>query len=91
MYVTAILDDEQAGKLTYIQQQTNQGVEEIISKALDLYYEKVKSEAATLAMQSSPSSDKTPLEIFQELGLVGCIKDVDPDLSTNDQLQSNNR
>ena len=88
MHVATNLNDEQATKLTYIQQQTNQDVAEIVSQAIELYYEKIKPD-------ENPNSDKEPasedqeqsssgknlLEAFQELGLVGYIKDGDPNLS----------
>lgn len=43
MYVSENLDDEQAAKLIYIQQQTNQEVAEIIGQALELYYQEIYS------------------------------------------------
>lgn len=86
MHVATSLTDEQATKLTYIQQQTNQNVAEIVSQAIELYYEKIKpTENLKSASedQGHSSSGKNLLKVFQESGLVGCIKDGDPDLSTN--------
>jgi hypothetical protein len=78
MHIATDFDDEQAEKLTYIQQQTNQGIAEILSKAVDLYYQKIQP-----SQQLPLTPRKSPLEIFKELNLVGCIKDADPDLSVN--------
>lgn len=78
MHVATDFDDEQAGKLTYIQQQTNQEIAEILSAAVDLYYQKLHS-----SEQASSTAQQSPLDIFQELGLVGCIKDADANLSSD--------
>ena len=53
MHVATNLNDEQATKLTYIQQQTNQNVAEIVSQAIELYYEKIKPD-------EKPKSDEEP-------------------------------
>lgn len=36
-----------------------------------------------ILVETPAPTQKTPLEMFEELGLVGCIDDSDPDLSTN--------
>ncbi|MEO1402359.1 MAG: CopG family transcriptional regulator [Cyanobacteria bacterium J06635_1] len=70
MHIATEFDEDHAGKLTYIQQQTNQDITDILNQAIDLYY------------QQFQPPEQSPLEIFQEAGLVGCI-DADPDLSSN--------
>ena len=70
MEISTLLDDDRASKLAYIQQQTQQGVSEVMQAAIDLYYNQ---------LQPTP---QTPLETMQESGFVGCIK-ADPNLSTN--------
>ncbi|KPQ33028.1 MAG: hypothetical protein HLUCCA11_19910 [Phormidesmis priestleyi Ana] len=42
-----------------------------------------KTEEAAPSHQVLQESKHSPFEIFQELGLVGCIKDADPHLSRN--------
>jgi len=78
MHAATDFDDEQARKLTYIQQQTNQDIAEILSAAVDWYYQKLQP-----AQQRSPTAQASPLDIFQALGLVGCIQNADADLSTH--------
>ena len=73
MQIITHLDDDAASKLTYIQQQTGQDTEAILKTAIEQYYQQ---------LQPPP---KSALDIFQDLGLVGCI-DADPDLSTNYKL-----
>jgi hypothetical protein len=68
MNIATELDSNHAAKLTYIQTQTQQNVDEILQRAIDLYYQQVQP------MQ------KSPLEVLQEAGLVGCIEG-SPDLS----------
>jgi DNA polymerase III delta prime subunit len=70
MEVMIRLTDEQARKLAYIQQQTNQNVTDLVLQAIDQQYEQLHE------------LQKNPLDIFEELGLVGCI-DGDPNLSAN--------
>jgi hypothetical protein len=69
MQLITQLDDDAANKLTYIQQQTGQDTEAILKTAIEQYYQQLQP------------SQKTALDIFQDLGLVGCI-DADPNLST---------
>ena len=69
MQIITQLDDDVANKLTYIQQQTGQDTEAVLKVAIEHYYQQLQPR------------QKTALDIFQDLGLVGCI-DADPDLST---------
>jgi hypothetical protein len=39
MHITAQTDDDHADKLTYIQQQTQEEIAEILNRAIDLYYQ----------------------------------------------------
>ncbi|ASC74164.1 hypothetical protein XM38_051390 [Halomicronema hongdechloris C2206] len=73
MDIVTQIDDNHAKKLAYIQQHTNQDLSEILNQAIDLYYE-----------QLNPPS-KSPLEVLQEDGLVGCFEG-DSDLSSNYKL-----
>ncbi|ACB00958.1 conserved hypothetical protein (plasmid) [Picosynechococcus sp. PCC 7002] len=59
-----------ANKINLIQQQTQQDISEILKKAIELYY------------QTLQIPQKTPLQILEESGLIGCFED-DPDLSSN--------
>ena len=69
MQIITQLDDDVANKLTYIQQQTGQDTEAVLKVVIEHYYQQLQP------------LKKTALDIFQDLGLVGCI-DADPDLST---------
>ena len=64
------LEDEQIRKLQYIQQQTNFDLSELVSRnisdLIDEYYQQIQS----------------PLQIFEELDLVGCINEK-PNFSSN--------
>jgi hypothetical protein len=66
------LKDEQIRKLQYIQEQTNLDLSELVSRnisaLIDEHYQ-----------QLQPQS---PLQIFEELGLVGCIN-AEPNFSSN--------
>ena len=70
MDITIYLEDEQAQKLPYIQQRTSQDAAVLMRQAIDRQYEQLVAER------------QTPLEIFEDLGLVGCMEG-EPDLSTN--------
>lgn len=65
------IDPVTTDKLTYIQQQTNQPLSDILRDAIDSYYQKLKHQ-----------HKKTPLEILEESGFIGCC-DLESDLSTN--------
>jgi uncharacterized protein (DUF342 family) len=64
------LNDKTANKLAYIQKQTHQEINEILAKAIDSYYQKIKDKK------------KTSLELLEESGLIGCIS-AESNLSTN--------
>lgn len=63
-------DDETAKKLAQIQQQGDRDLAEVLSAAIDVYYQKLKREK------------KTPYELLEESGFIGCCS-VESDLSTN--------
>lgn len=68
--ITLDLKDEQIRKLQYIQEQTNLDLSELVSRnisdLIDEYYQQIQS----------------PLQIFEELDLVGCINEK-PSFSSN--------
>ena len=65
------IDPATTDKLTYIQQQTNQTLADVLRDAIDSYYQKLKQQ-----------HKKTPFEILEESGFIGCCS-VESDLSTN--------
>ncbi|MFN7716693.1 MAG: CopG family transcriptional regulator [Pseudanabaenaceae cyanobacterium] len=65
------IDSATTDKLTYIQQQTNQTLSDILRDAIDSYYQKLKHQ-----------HKKTSFEIFEESGFIGCCS-VESDLSIN--------
>ena len=65
------IDPETTDKLTYIQQQTNQTLADVLRDAIDSYYQKLKQE-----------QKKTPFKILEESGFIGCCS-IESDLSTN--------
>ena len=65
------IDPATTDKLTYIQQQTNQTLSDILRDAIDSYYQKLKHQ-----------QKKTSFEILEESGFIGCCS-VESDLSTN--------
>lgn len=79
MYIETELDNDSAEKLTRIQRRTNQDIAQIIGYALSLYDQQLQPSGHS----ETQTPEKSPLEIFQEVGLVGYIKDGDPKLSTN--------
>ncbi|KPQ33300.1 MAG: hypothetical protein HLUCCA11_18885 [Phormidesmis priestleyi Ana] len=82
MYIETELDSDSTEKLKRIQQQTNQDVAQIIGHALTLYDQQLQPSSHSEETETQ-SPKKSPLEILQEAGLVGYIKDGDPKLSTN--------
>jgi hypothetical protein len=74
MNITIHLEDEQVRKLTYIQQQTDLDLSVVVSRDI--------SEVIETHYQQLQTKRESPLQIFEELGLVGCI-DGDRNLSTN--------
>jgi predicted metal-dependent hydrolase len=69
--ITTQFDPETTNKLTYIQQQTNKELSDIISTAIDEYYLKLKQ-----------NHKKSPFELLNESGFIGCCS-VESDLSVN--------
>jgi predicted metal-dependent hydrolase len=69
--INAQIDSATTDKLTYIQQQTNQALSEILQDAIDSYYQKLKHQ-----------QHKTPFDILEESGFIGCCS-VESDLSIN--------
>lgn len=61
MQIEIQLSDDQARKLAYIQQHTQQDIFDLIDQAIEAQYQNLQPK-------------KTPFEAFQELGLVGCIE-----------------
>ena len=70
MQIHPELNSDSANKLAYIQQQTQQDVNELIKTAIDDYYQK---------LQHPP---KTPLEALTQSCFVGCGS-AEPDFSVN--------
>jgi hypothetical protein len=70
MEITTQLDNDHAEKLAYIQEHTHQNIAEILIQAIDLYYQQLQP------------IQKSPLEVLQEAGLVGCFEG-SPDLSSH--------
>lgn len=69
--INAQIDLETTDKLTYIQQQTNQALSDILRAAIDDYYQKLKQK-----------NKKTSFELLEESGFIGCCS-VESDLSVN--------
>lgn len=69
--INAQIDLETTDKLTYIQQQTNQALSDILRAAINDYYQKLKQK-----------NKKTPFELLEESGFIGCCS-VESDLSIN--------
>ena len=64
------LNEETAEKLSYIQTATQEEINQILDKAIDGYYQQIKSRK------------KTSLELLEESGLIGCFS-AESNLSTN--------
>ena len=64
------LNEETAEKLSYIQTATQEEINQILDKAIDGYYQQIKSRK------------KTSLELLEESGLIGCLS-AESNLSTN--------
>jgi hypothetical protein len=75
MEIKTQIDSSHAAKLTYIQQQTQQEIAEILGQAIDLYYKQLKPAPANA------------LQAFQEAGLVGFI-DADVSKSYRSEIHS---
>ncbi|MBW4661896.1 MAG: CopG family transcriptional regulator [Drouetiella hepatica Uher 2000/2452] len=74
MQIEIQLDEERAGKLAQIQQQTQQDATELIDRMV--------SEAIDQRYRELQSSDADPLAKLKNSGFIGCGK-ADPNLSTN--------
>jgi len=76
MDITIHLEDEQAHKLKYIQQQTNQDpatlLNRTLTQAIDTYYQQIRS------------SQPDPLAQLRQSKFIGCFSG-DPDLATNSE------
>jgi hypothetical protein len=70
MDIQTQLNESAAAKLAHLQSLTNQSLAEILQQAIDLYYQQVQAES------------KTPLQILQDHGFIGCIQ-AEVDLSMN--------
>ena len=70
MKIATNIDEKQAQKLAFIQEKTQQNIDEIIRDALEDYYEKVFKDS------------RNHLEKFNQLGFIGCIE-AEPDLAEN--------
>ncbi|AHJ27642.1 ribbon-helix-helix domain-containing protein [Nodularia spumigena CS-584] len=68
MRINARLDEEDAHKLSYIQQQTHQTVTDAIRTAIDLYFQQLQQQK--------------PLDLLTQNGFIGC-GEAEPDLSLN--------
>lgn len=70
MEIATNIDELQAQKLAFIQEKTQQNIDEIIRDALEDYYEKVFKDS------------RNHLEKFNQLSFIGCIE-AEPDLAKN--------
>jgi len=70
MRINARLDPDFERKLAYIQQQTHQGITDIVKSAIDLYYQKLQA------------TQQHPLSMLTQTGFIGCGR-ADSDLSVN--------
>lgn len=70
MEIATQLTDEQAHRLAFIQQKTQQNPDEILGAALDYYYQQLLT------------TSTNHLENFSKIGFVGCV-DAEPDLAEN--------
>jgi hypothetical protein len=70
MDINTQLNESAAAQLSHLQMMTNQSLEEILQQAIDVYYQQFQPES------------KTPMEILQDNGFIGCIQ-AEPDLSAN--------
>lgn len=70
MDINTQLNEATAAKLAHLQQMTNQNLQELLQQAIDVYYHQFQSQS------------KTPMEILQDNGFIGCIQ-AESDLSAN--------
>lgn len=71
MELTIQLDPDRAKKLAYLQQHSNQNPAGLLAKAIDQTYQELKP------------AQKNAYQIFEELGLVGCMNGDEPLPKTN--------
>ncbi len=74
MKLSAQLTEEQAKKLSFIQEKTKQNTDEILGEAIEYYYKNVVQ-----------SANENLLENFQKVGFVGCIE-AEPNLAEDSEL-----
>lgn len=72
MQLNINLEEEEVTKLSIIQKITGKDLTEVLRTAIDRYHQQV----------NKAPIQKSPLQIFTELGLVGCLEG-EPDLSNN--------
>lgn len=72
IHIDTQLNDEAAEKLAYIQHQTQQNLDQILTAAIDSYYRHLQ--------QAHPTAAST-YGRFQASGLIGCVS-VEKDLSS---------
>lgn len=72
MQLNINLEEEEVIKLSTLQKITGKDLTEVLRTAIDRYHQQI---------YKAPSP-KSPLQIFTELGLVGCVEG-EPDLSVN--------
>ena len=70
MNINTQLNESAAAKLAHLQQMTNQDLQELLQQAIDVYYQQFQTQS------------KTPMEILQDNGFVGCVQ-AESDLSAN--------
>ncbi|NEO51624.1 MAG: hypothetical protein F6K54_00025 [Okeania sp. SIO3B5] len=70
MEIAPKIDEEQAQKMAFIQEKTQQNIYKIVRYALEDYYEKVLKNSSK------------HLQKFSQLGFIGCIE-AEPDLAKN--------
>ncbi len=70
MEVNTQISRDTENKINFIQSQTKQDLSEILKNAIELYY------------QTLQTPQKTPLQILEESGFIGCAS-IESDLSIN--------
>ncbi|MGF1613495.1 MAG: ribbon-helix-helix protein, CopG family [Gammaproteobacteria bacterium] len=65
MRINARLDDEHAGKLSYLMKATESSVSEVVKRAIDLYYSELQSQQVK------------PVNIWKRSGFIGCCEGPD--------------
>jgi hypothetical protein len=73
MEIIAQINEDQAKKINFIQEKTQQNLDEILKNALESYYEKIVN------------TPKNNLEKFREIGFIGCIE-AEENLAANSEL-----